>query len=376
VADVTIQDYALLHAGEAFTKTWRIRNVGTCTWTTAYKLVFVRGEKMSAPDFIPLPADVMPGQSIDLSVNLVAPGMPGRHQGYWQLQSADGKMFGVGSAGSAPIWVRIRVSAVPLTFTSTATPSLETPTPIFTSIVQLAPVLDIPLDFVEKACVADWRSNNGALLCPGLEGDPRGFVIPVSRPQLEDGTVANLSALLTVPQFSAEGYVEGIYPLYLVRSGDHLQTTVGCEKGAESCSVLFRIGYVDEGGSRIELWNFGEFYDGQYFNLDLDLSGLAGRKVRFVLSIAALGSPVGDRALWVAPRIVHLEAATATPMPLPTSTITASPSPVPPAWTAMPSPMPTFTAMPSPPPAPSPPATPLEQIIERILSFLRRLLGR
>ncbi len=376
VADVTIQDYAVLHAGEAFTKTWRIRNVGTCTWTTAYRLVFVRGEKMSAPDFITLPVDVLPGQSIDLSVNLVAPVTPGRHQGYWQLQSADGKMFGVGPAGAAPIWVRIRVSAVPVPFTSTAVPSLETPTPISTSIVQPTPVLDIPLDFVEKVCMADWQSNSGALLCPGLEGDPRGFVIPVSRPQLEDGTVADLPALLTVPQFSAEGYVEGIYPLYLVQSGDHFQTTVGCEKDAEACSVLFRVGYVDEGGSRVELWNFGEFYDGQYFNLDLDLSGLAGREVRFVLSISALGSAVGDRALWVAPRIVHLEATTATPLPLPTSTMTASPSPVPPTWTAVPSPTPTFTATPALTPVPSPPATPLEQILERILSFLRRLLGR
>ena len=40
VADVTIPDYSHFDPREAFTKTWRVKNVGTCTWTTEYKAVY------------------------------------------------------------------------------------------------------------------------------------------------------------------------------------------------------------------------------------------------------------------------------------------------------------------------------------------------
>ena len=34
VADVTVPDGARYDPNAAFTKTWRLRNIGTCTWTT------------------------------------------------------------------------------------------------------------------------------------------------------------------------------------------------------------------------------------------------------------------------------------------------------------------------------------------------------
>ncbi len=74
----------------------------------------------------------------------------------------------------------------------------------------------------------------------------------------------------------------------------------------KACSALFQISYIDFSGSKNDLWTIGEFYDGKYSNADIDLSRLAGMKVKFVLSVSALGSPVDDRALWIAPHIVHL----------------------------------------------------------------------
>ena len=41
VRDVTIPDGTIVEPGRDFTKTWRLKNVGTCSWTTAYALVFV-----------------------------------------------------------------------------------------------------------------------------------------------------------------------------------------------------------------------------------------------------------------------------------------------------------------------------------------------
>ena len=39
VTDVTVPDGTKYDPGATFTKTWRLRNVGTCTWTTAYTMV-------------------------------------------------------------------------------------------------------------------------------------------------------------------------------------------------------------------------------------------------------------------------------------------------------------------------------------------------
>jgi hypothetical protein len=69
--------------------------------------------------------------------------------------------------------------------------------------------------------------------------------------------------------------------------------------------VLFRVDYQLSDGITRDLWAFGEFYEGNYFTADLDLSSLAGRDVKFVLTILSLGSASNDRALWVDPRIVR-----------------------------------------------------------------------
>jgi hypothetical protein len=111
VRDVTIPDNTELAPGETFTKTWRLRNSGTCTWTSEYALVFVDGERMAGPDSQRLTGvTVPPGETFDLSVELEAPEATGTYQGNWQLRNADGTVFGVGSDGTRNFWVRIRVA--------------------------------------------------------------------------------------------------------------------------------------------------------------------------------------------------------------------------------------------------------------------------
>jgi len=41
VKDITVVDGAIMAPGEGFKKTWQLSNVGSCTWTTDYDLVFV-----------------------------------------------------------------------------------------------------------------------------------------------------------------------------------------------------------------------------------------------------------------------------------------------------------------------------------------------
>jgi len=114
-----------------FTKTWRLKNIGVTTWTTAYALVFVTGDIMSAKSVNYLPGTVYPGQSIDLSLNMVAPANPGKYKGYWKLRTASNVIFGLGPSG-APFWVDIDV-VLPPTVTKTPAPPTATYTPTATT---------------------------------------------------------------------------------------------------------------------------------------------------------------------------------------------------------------------------------------------------
>jgi hypothetical protein len=87
----TVPDGTDFKPGEVFTKSWRFRNAGTSTWTAGYALVFISGEKMGGPDRVGLLADVPPGSTVDISVNLVAPASAGTYTGYWKLLSTSGK---------------------------------------------------------------------------------------------------------------------------------------------------------------------------------------------------------------------------------------------------------------------------------------------
>ena len=127
IKDVTVPDGTEMTPGQTFTKTWRLMNIGTCTWTTGYSLVFIEGDLMGASATVPLAAQVAPGQMVDLSVDMVAPTTPGTYKGYWKLRDDKGVIFGIGPANEA-FWVEIRV-VLP---TATPTP-VPTATPTATS---------------------------------------------------------------------------------------------------------------------------------------------------------------------------------------------------------------------------------------------------
>jgi multidrug efflux pump subunit AcrA (membrane-fusion protein) len=107
--DITIEDDTEMEPGEIFTKIWRVVNVGTCTWTTEYQIVFFSGESMGAITSVPLPDQVQQGESVDLEVEMTAPEEPGTYQGNWKLRNTDGQLFGIGPGGESPFWVRIVV---------------------------------------------------------------------------------------------------------------------------------------------------------------------------------------------------------------------------------------------------------------------------
>jgi uncharacterized protein YkwD len=104
--DVTIPDGTRLAPGQAFTKTWRLRNMGTCPWDGRYTLAFVDGERMGAPDTIPMPVTA-PKSDADISVELTAPSKNGSYAGYFELRDLNGQVIPIGFERS--IWLKIVV---------------------------------------------------------------------------------------------------------------------------------------------------------------------------------------------------------------------------------------------------------------------------
>ncbi len=108
-ADVTIPDKTAMQQGQAFVKTWRIRNEGTCSWNSDYTLAFSGGDLLNGPLNAPLPP-AAPWEIIDLSIDLTAPNQGGLYTGYYVFEDPQGRRFGVNSGGIDTIWVQISVS--------------------------------------------------------------------------------------------------------------------------------------------------------------------------------------------------------------------------------------------------------------------------
>ena len=107
VKDVSVPDGTYIDAGKSFSKVWRLRNSGTCTWTSEYALTFQSGYRMGAASVIPMHGSVEPGDTVDLTIDLRAPQTPGSFWGFWMLRNANGQLFGTGDDGNSPVWVKI-----------------------------------------------------------------------------------------------------------------------------------------------------------------------------------------------------------------------------------------------------------------------------
>ncbi len=106
VSDVTVPDGSQFAPGQQFTKTWRIRNSGTCAWTDSYQLVFVRGTNM-APNPVPLPAAAA-GATVDVQMPMTAPATPASAIGFYRMRAPNGTEFG------QTVWASIRVATTPV----------------------------------------------------------------------------------------------------------------------------------------------------------------------------------------------------------------------------------------------------------------------
>ncbi len=127
VADLNLDDNGMqsppnMPPGQPFRKGWRIRNTGTCTWDSNYRLTYDGGNSPASSmsgQPTPIVGTVPPNTEYDIFVDLVAPAVPGVYQAFWVMRNSQDRKFG------DRIWVGIEVPRPP----TVTPPPTQTPAP-------------------------------------------------------------------------------------------------------------------------------------------------------------------------------------------------------------------------------------------------------
>jgi hypothetical protein len=234
---------------------------------------------MKADGVVKIAGRVKPGETVDLSVDMVAPGTSGNYTGYWMLRNQSGMLFGLGPGADELFWVDVKVQKV----------ERET-----------------AYKFIPHYCEAEWRSGTGGLPCPGEEGDSEGFILKLDAPRVE-GRDENEPALYTRPERVEDGWISARFPGVDIKEGDRFETVIGCLYDAESCDVVFQLDYEGRDGFVHTLGRWHEVFDKKIWPIRVDLTELAGENVRFIFRVEANGSSEEDRAFWLNPRILRVK---------------------------------------------------------------------
>ena len=273
IEDVTIPDGFNIPVGLPFTKVWRVKNTGSCTWNESYQVVFLSGDRLKGTT-TSLQKPVKPNETIDLAVNMITPLEQGTYKGNWMLQDGS-TTFGAGSGAARPFFVQIE--AIPNTS-------------------------QIIYNFAVDFCAARWESSAGDRLCPGIQGDPNGFAIMLHKAEVETRK-ENEPALWMQPFNEKGGWITGTFPAIEIQAGYQFQAEIGCLASYEKCNVNFELWYRLPESPKKKLGVWQEYNDQHLTRVSIDLSPLAGQKASFILIVYANNNPEQAAAFWLMPQI-------------------------------------------------------------------------
>lgn len=278
VADITVPDGTMIPPNTKFKKTWSIKNVGNCVWTTDYNLVYVGGTLMGSPERVPLSTKpVLPGETVHVSVNLTTPAEQKLYFSYWKIMNAEGGVFGtVDYLGEEhTLYAEVRVGLV--------------------------------YNFANNICSATWKSSSGPLSCDGVKNDPRGFVYLNSAPQIEGGIIEDQVAIAITPPQVKDGWIVGQFPPMVIPEWSNLDTYVGClhnDSNNPTCDVTFKITYSVDGGPEQVLFTRSHSY-GEWFHVSKQLFayGMVGKSVSFLFYVYANNDGKENNAFFFYPQM-------------------------------------------------------------------------
>jgi hypothetical protein len=279
VADVTVADDTVVQAGQTFTKTWRLQNIGSCTWDPNYAVVFAGGADLGAPPQQSIGATVSPGGTVDISLIMTAPQAGGQYTSYYKLRSGDGIVFGIGPKAADPFWASIVVNQQVTT----------------------------EISGVDRMCNFAWVSGAGNMTCP-QDSLTNGSVMRQDNPGVEKSTSENEPAIVVMPNDGQGGYVSGTTNFVVIQPGDRIRTVVGCMANMPGCNLTFEIGYKTQSGTYGILGFWGQVFDGSLDKIDLDLSALAGQNIQLVFTARSNNGTSRDNyGFWLNPRLMRYQ---------------------------------------------------------------------
>jgi hypothetical protein len=271
---ITIPNGTVLPAGTRFTKIWRIKNTGECTWDDNFRFVYAGGDAFSAKLNNPLPHRVRKGQTVDMALEMIAPPIAGEFVSRWGLfDERIDFLFGHGDEEAFP--VRIQTTT-------------NTSGTIF--------------NFVNNLCTAQWVNGSDAQLLCNRETRRNGYAVRKNiSPDYDPDNKFN--ALVTHTQVSEGGSITGKYPYIPVPPNARLIGEIGCTSGNQDCDITMRI-YYQVYGRPLELLNeWHEVYDDQATQFDFNLDGLRNQSVAFYLYVEANAAPGDAAGYWHALRL-------------------------------------------------------------------------
>jgi hypothetical protein len=278
ISDINIPDGTMIPPGTKFTKTWAIKNTGSCAWTPEYSLVYVGGDLLGAPSSLPMTtANVAPGETTRVSIEFTAPNDLTIHRSFWKFRNASGGTFGVTDAQGKeqPIWTEIRTGEV--------------------------------YSFIENMCLATWHAGTDTVLpCPG---DPNattgGAVYTTSGSRWEDGNIENEPVLAMVPPSGTGGTITGQFPPVVVPQWSNFITRFGCMAENKQCNAHVKITYSIEGGPEQVLVEDTQTYDQNSTKVHINLIKymVYNKPVSFIFYVTSNGEGDQNMIYFLVPRL-------------------------------------------------------------------------
>jgi Ig-like domain from next to BRCA1 gene len=272
---ITVPDGSILPPGSRFLKVWRIQNVGSCTWDKKYKFAIVEGDPMGAPLEISIGQTVLPEESVDIALEMVAPNVAGVAFGKWMLKHNE---YFFGDEGTKKK---------------------------FNAAIVVDPGSGgVVFDLHRSFCTALWRNSaDTILICPSKTQNRIGFVMSISS-STEGASGEKKNLLLTFPQTIKDGTISGEYPYVPIPANARFRAEVGCLVNMLNCNVAFQVYTQVYGGPTVSRGVWFESYDSTTTQIDINLGDVAGQLVSIILQVRALNNPDQAAAFWFQPRIV------------------------------------------------------------------------
>ncbi len=269
VSDITIPDGMSITPHTLFTKTWYIRNTGTCMWNSNYKIVYHTGDEVGRAKEFPLlkPGNyIRPGESTAVSVEMIAPAEVGQvYTTSWALESDNGVRFGSGPAKNIYLSSSFRID---------------------NSFV-------VAQNFGSLVCSDDY----GYFTCGARNNDSgRGLVYYDETPMTEAGRYLGSPGIAVMPPKGENTTVRFEFgPLRFPR-GSYFYTNFCCRPETPTCNVQIRLyaretGYGERLVQEINEWNDG--FMGEW-ELKLDDIEVFDQDFTYIVEVQANGGVEPD----------------------------------------------------------------------------------